>query len=492
MFIVQEAPVALMLTGSSLVLAIFATILNAVFAFSLRSSVPAIQLLACVAFAINILTVCGLIFIVSRYIPKIKEGSTGWSTALCWRFLAITIATASMAALLSSFTLIWTVARMADLPEHIAGQSSRGILIAWFALWGVSLALQLGAFAFVAWWTKKALYNRSLAAMDLDFGVVSPEMRHNPSQPRPASESFRSHDPTLTSAPQTPTTIGFSGPFRLSQSGGKAGPTSSRTRLVHSMSFTRDSAKSSLDYPTGETNSVDHPFDKWDTSGVAGDVRTTLRSAPPVTRSGLETIPGSRPESPAKTLDGPFLPDSPIAASSDAATAVEICEHSSSPRVSISSPPSSPPNFSRPTSRQINQPRINHTINGPILEPPLENIIHPLFRTSSPHPAPVAAAGTMVTASPLAGQSITPKTLTRMRSVSMPQQPSPMKEPELAPPMPDSDSGTPGAGSPGPSIEDDEELPPVIPGFILSAGQRASFVEYGKRKSLRSRSASFH
>jgi hypothetical protein len=469
-----------------------ATILNAIFALSLQHSVTAIQLLACIALAVNFLSTCGLVFIVSRYIPKIKEASTGWSTALCWRFLGMPIAIASVAASLSFITLVWTVVRMGDLPDRIAGRSSRTIVVAWFNIWGVSAGLQIGTFVFISWWTKRALYNRSIAAMDLDFGAGSPEMGQS-LQPRPTSESFRSQDPTLTSPPQTPTTIGFSSPFRSSHSGGKGGPTSSRTRLVHSTSFTRESAKSSFDYPTGEAVSIDHSFDNWDTSGVTREVRTTLKSTPPVTRSGLETIPGSRPESPAKTLDGPFLPDSPLATLSDAETNVDSCEHPSSPKASISSPPSSPPNFSRPTSRQINQPRMNSSsFNAPSLDPPPENLIHPLFRPSSPQPAPVATAGTMLTASPLAGQSITPKTLTRMRSASMPQQPSPLKESEVAPPIPDPDPTTSGAGSPGPSIIDDEELPPVIPGFILSAGQRTSFVGYGKRKSVKSRSSSFH
>ncbi len=492
MFIVQEYLVAWTLAGLSLVLLFIATILNAIFAFSLDSSITAILLLAFMTFALNVLAICSLSFIISRYVPRLKSGSTGWSTALFWRFLGTSVATTSVAALLAFITLIWAAVRMADLPERIGGHRSKTILVAWFAVWAVSTLLQIGAYAFTAWWTKRALYSRPLAAMDLDFGVGSPEMGQSHMPPRPTSESFQSQDPTLTSPPQTPTTIAMSSPFRLSQSGGKGGPTSSRTRLVHSTSFTRESAKSSFDYPTGEAVSIDHPFDKWDTSSVTREVRTTLRSTPPVTRSGLETIPGSRPESPAKALDGPFLPDSPHATSSDAATAVESCGPPSSPKASISSPPSSPPNFSRPTSRQVNHPIMSSALNPSILEPPMEILIHPLFRSTSPHPAPVATAGTMVTASPLAGQSITPKTLTRMRSASMPQQPGPLKESEVALPEPELRPGTPGPGSPGPSVVDDEDLPPVIPGFVLSAGQRSSLVGYGRRKSVKSRPASFH
>lgn len=40
-------------------------------------------------------------------------------------------------------------------------------------------------------------------------------------------------------------------------------------------------------------------------------------------------------------------------------------------------------------------------------------------------------------------------------------------------------------GSPGPSIIEEDELPPILPGFVLSAGSRASLVGYGKRKSVK-------
>ncbi|KAJ5474870.1 hypothetical protein N7475_004436 [Penicillium sp. IBT 31633x] len=45
-----------------------------------------------------------------------------------------------------------------------------------------------------------------------------------------------------------------------------------------------------------------------------------------------------------------------------------------------------------------------------------ENNIHPLFRSTSPCPSPTFAPGTIVKASPSAGQTIKPGTITRMRS----------------------------------------------------------------------------
>jgi len=101
----------------------------------------------------------------------------------------------------------------------------------------------------------------------------------------------------------------------------------------------------------------------------------------------------------------------------------------------------------------------------------------------------------MVTASPMADQLITPKTLARLRSNSTPGS-CPQVPPEMErtatmttdESVPDSPTlGSDMLGSPGPSIVDDLELPPILPGFILSAGSRSSLVEYGKRKSMKDR-----
>jgi len=485
MFSVQKAIVAPLLARLSLVTLALSTILNAYFAFSLHSLGPAIQFLAFVAFAINILATCSLSVVVLLYVPKLKSGSNGWSNALFWRFLAMSIVTAIVAALLSFVTLVWATSRTVMLPDRVMGRGPKASLFAWFAVWGVCALLQIVAYSMIVMWTKHALHGRSHPAVDLDLGMGSPEMGQSSMQPRPTAESFRSQDPTLTSPPQTPTTIGMASSLRLSQSGGKSGPATSRTRLVHSTSFTKDSAKSSFEYTSSEAVSVDNSFGHWDTSGLGREVNPSSQSTPPVTRSSLATIPGSRPESPATALDGPFLPDTPRAASSNFAP--------NSPKASFSSPPSSPTNFSRPTSRQTSYAAMNSSaLHQSILEAPPEDLIHPLFRPSSPHPAPVAMAGTMVTASPLAGQSITQKSLTRMRSASMPVQPSPLKETTPALPEPWLNTEFAGPGSPGPSIIEDEEGGSDIPDFILSAGQRSSLVGYGRRKSVKSRPASFH
>lgn len=64
-----------------------------------------------------------------------------------------------------------------------------------------------------------------------------------------------------------------------------------------------------------------------------------------------------------------------------------------------------------------------------------EHNIHPLFRSTSPSPPPTPTRGTMVRASPSAGQTITKSTLTRMKSARSLRTPSP---------LPGSEEGAPG------------------------------------------------
>lgn len=356
-------------------------------------------------------------------------------------------------------------------------------------------------------------------------------------------------------------------------------PTSPRTYSLHSSTtrasvrskFARHSAKSSLDIPAvpvADASVLSTAFDRYDTSNIDSDVRkTVMSSTPPVTRSGLETIPGSRPNSPGDTLNNEvILPTSPKIQHQALATPEKAKSGTSS---NNTTPPNSksPPNFSRPTSRNKHQPTMSgsgtpHPMRSPRPAASMTDLIHPLFRPDSPSPPLILTSGTMVTASPLANQPITPKTLSRLRSssdlhrkpsqfnipaipnklissattLSSPSTPStgqwrvmpPIESPPpsglrqrskshasiiqrpnstagstavsisnsesrdefdaatpLASPRRTADGDTMIIGSPGPSIIEEDELPPILPGFVLSAGSRMSLVGYGKRKSVK-------
>ncbi|KAK1756021.1 hypothetical protein QBC47DRAFT_178335 [Echria macrotheca] len=208
-------------------------------------------------------------------------------------------------------------------------------------------------------------------------------------------------------------------------------------------------------------------FDSWDTSAVDPQNRqTVLQSSPPPLGRFLETIPASpitsRSPSPANALD---------------------LEPPRTRRRSRSYSPG--PAGSGTASRPLTQ-QSTHS----------ESHIHPLFRSDSPTPPPTATPGTIVVAAPNGGQILSDRasirTLTRMRSGSLPAVPSPLSRQGSF----DSFPRRPDSSSPELPEESEDELqvagegterkmtPPIppIPDWILSAGSRMSLSGYNNRK----------
>ena len=148
----------------------------------------------------------------------------------------------------------------------------------------------------------------------------------------PASPKFRfmsePNSPSYSAASLTPRSS-----FRNSAQRALK-PMTSKTRLIlHTSLASRDSRDSnSVDQPVAipEAPRSNDEFGNWDTSAVDDSCDSPFASKSKITR--LETIPGSRPVSPAHPLDGPFegdadpeetplpdsLPQSPIAGSETA------------------------------------------------------------------------------------------------------------------------------------------------------------------------------
>ncbi|GAB7352992.1 hypothetical protein MBLNU459_g3557t1 [Dothideomycetes sp. NU459] len=195
-------------------------------------------------------------------------------------------------------------------------------------------------------------------------------------------------------------------------------PVTSRTRLIRQSSFPKDTASIYSDAPT-EIRQESDGFETWEVEPVpAAD---TINSSP-LTRHmpQLETIPGSRPVSPARPLDGPFpddpspeevpLPDSPLYADLQQPP-VYI------PRTGSTSAGNSPTaaTFAPPFAALVRRP------SGPNTAIANDQLhIHPLFRTDSPTPPPVASPGTIVMASAFAGQVVTELDHPRGRKGSKP------------------------------------------------------------------------
>jgi hypothetical protein len=476
----KDTYTAWILGGVALILSVACIVLNVVIASALAGIrvLAATRVLAYITFGVNLAAAISFVFFITVFVQKLNNRSISFDHKSAWRRFGVCAGISALAAVLSASVLIWLVVRERQLRPHVLHQSSKIILVLWFVLWGITAALQTAVFSFVGLWTKRVLQAQSVGQLRLNFGLSMPPMDEVHPHTHGRSRSFQSQDLTLNSPPRTPSTSCKRSSSLRNSSSTKGGPGSSRTKRFKGSD--RSSSDCPAAFPAGEATSIESAFDNWDTSSVHREIRLALHSSPPATRGTLETIPGSRSASPANALDGPFLPESPRACSSSAATALDW-NYGSSSRQFGSSPPSSSPNLSRPTSSVCNQ-SVPTGLS-------MTELIHPLFRPDSPRPPPIAVAGTMVTASPMAGQPITPRTLARMRSNTLPQYwtsvPSSAKS--------SSGGSNPNSpGSPGPSIVEEVDLPPILPGFVLSAGQRSSLLGYGRRKSTKERPQSSH
>ncbi|KAL6705410.1 hypothetical protein ACN47E_007059 [Coniothyrium glycines] len=221
-------------------------------------------------------------------------------------------------------------------------------------------------------------------------------------------------------------------------------PVTSHTTLISRPSFTRDSHSVHSDFQSFEDIPRSDGFDSWDTSSVSLPVRDAVMQTAPSRGTTLEPIPGSRPASPARVLDGPFLS--------------EFLEEDAG---RLTPPP----------------PRMVRDVSRPPSPVVSEAHIHPLFRTESPTP-PLATPGTSILASPLANQAIAcpARPFNRIRCNSRAASPSPLshaksftRDRALSMPSRSRSSSPPS-----------REMTPPIPDFILNASPRSSMS--GSRK----------
>ncbi len=248
-------------------------------------------------------------------------------------------------------------------------------------------------------------------------------------------------------------------------------PITSKTRLLAGNS--RKSSQRSTRRPASldsnafreQPRSMEDGFDSWDTSAVDPHNRlTVLETSSPTPGRFLETIPASpttsRSPSPGTPLD------------------------------------LEPPRRNRRRSRSYSpaSDRVQQAQRAAFTQQSAasESHIHPLFRSDSPTPPPIATPGTVVLAAPNAGQVISDRqsirTLSRMRSGSLPTVPSPLshqgsfdsfrKPGDSSPELPEESE----PNSPVVS-EAERKMTPPIPDWILSAGSRKSLTGYNMRKS---------
>ncbi|OTB07204.1 hypothetical protein M426DRAFT_8931 [Hypoxylon sp. CI-4A] len=218
-------------------------------------------------------------------------------------------------------------------------------------------------------------------------------------------------------------------------------PSTSKTRLLPTNSRTgrRPASIDSNGY-RDRSSVTEDGFDSWDTSSVDPQNRQiVVDTSPSFNRARfLETIPASpttsRSPSPGCPLD------------------------------------LQPPKRNRRSRSYSPLPRVQHERNMTPQSVSGELHIHPLFRSDSPVPPPAATPGTVVIAAPNAGQTISEKSLTRMRSGSLPTGQSPLSRQGSY----DSFRKTP---SPNPDrlrveeVVGERKMTPPIPDWILSSGK---------------------
>ena len=252
-------------------------------------------------------------------------------------------------------------------------------------------------------------------------------------------------------------------------------PVSSKTRLLSTRSSEkrRPPSLDSNNFKTSRENS----FDSWDTSSVDAANRQIVMEAsspqPPKQRF-LETIPASPTVSRSPSPGGSSL-------------------FSLEPPLPARRSRSYSPGSSR---RDLREPVLREQRSNTELH------IHPLFRSDSPTPPPVASPGTNVMASPNAGQVIVPKqsirSLHRMRSGSLPTTRSPLsrqgsledingnkqkdEQDSIEEQEEDSSEQEEAARS-------DADLTPPIPDWIMSAGKRTSLTRHNSLRSMKDESS---
>ncbi|EEH17722.1 hypothetical protein PABG_00285 [Paracoccidioides brasiliensis Pb03] len=218
------------------------------------------------------------------------------------------------------------------------------------------------------------------------------------------------------------------------------------------------------------------------------------------------------PQPPRAPHEDSILPESPTLAS-------RSLSNSATPSSSPSSSPSAPHQCQQHQQQHQNQhwlPYQHHDQyqhHDPLPLPPpilptllssqsMEGHIHPLFRSSSPGPRPATSKGTVVVASPAAGQTITKKALSRIRSgsfSSFPVPSSPLAQAEIMESEIDEDNeNSDGVGNcEAEEFEGRAEngqgevkasekpipLPMPIPRFVLAEGNGGRWLNYERKSS---------
>ncbi|KAI1375888.1 hypothetical protein F4677DRAFT_104348 [Hypoxylon crocopeplum] len=424
--------------------------LEAIVAQGLWMLTPSVKIASVIALAWQALMLVLLIVLLARCLERFREYGSRKTDGI-WFALGLV---ASVLASIASLVMLVLMGKAEELPETLLQIPSTNFLI--------GSAVALGC-AFVGQLTFIVVYfvinrlpdsEQALSLHTNEDNSRSPPI-HVKSIPYtrtlPASSQTKTKERALSDYPTPPGSssgrsmaetmssirTSISQAVRPAGSKTKLLPTSSRTGL-------RPASIASSGYQ--ERSSVtEDGFDSWDTSSVDPQNRQIVVDTSPPTRARfLETIPASpttsRSPSPGCPLD------------------------------------LEPPKRNRRSRSYSPLPRAQHERSLTPQSTSGELHIHPLFRSDSPVPPPAATPGTMVIAAPNAGKTISEKSLTRMRSGSLPTGPGHLSR------QGSYDSFRSFQKTPSPNADRfraeelaaERKMTPPIPEWILSSGSRTS------------------
>ncbi|KAI0481719.1 hypothetical protein F4859DRAFT_512855 [Xylaria cf. heliscus] len=443
-------PVAL---GVATLLATAAIIaLEVVLAYGTWSSTSPARVLAVIAVVAEAIVLILLITKLTKYI----RGTNGHRSRRLWSTWFASDLVVSVLASVVSVALLIVTGKTKDLPKNMANVPQINLVIGTAIALGFAFTGQL--FFVVVYFALHRLPDseQALSLHTNDEGRLSPQLpmrvksvpyeRTKPalSQTRfseRGSSEFASRPGTSSGRSAVETISSFSGSLSS-----VVRPIGSKTRLLSqaSKSGRRTGSFDSTGY-RDRISVTEDGFDSWDTSSVDPRNRQmVLETSSPIRSRFLETIPASpttsRSPSPGFPLD------------------------------------LEPPKRGRRGRSYSPVPRAQQ--ERIVMPPESELHIHPLFRSDSPGPPPAATPGTVVIAAPNAGQFITERSVTRMRSGSLPNSPSPLTrqgsyESFRKTPSPNHDHLRPED-----IAVEERKMTPPIPEWVLNAGSRTSLTEY--------------
>lgn len=316
-------------------------------------------------------------------------------------FAAIAILFAILAALLSiySFTQLWATIHQ-NSKHNDSSSTLTPLITAGFGMWAACVATQVIFYAIVLWPAPPSS-RRDIESSGRDTDLSSSMASVKPDMTLQmavlASHSRLDSEKRVGPASATPFADPVSPPpsERARQSLDSVfRPMASKTK--HLLHRARDSCTLySSRRPPLDIAGQEDDFGDWDTSGPNDIPQDIYVRSPP--RSRLEPIPGSRPVSPAKPLQGPFDDEQDEQQEQQSNTTSQTSLIPSPIAHLYSASPPSETSSLRLSSRSLTSPQDN-------LEDIDHSKVHPLFRSDSPHPPPQHSTSTRIHGSKRAGE----------------------------------------------------------------------------------------